>query len=49
MSGEELNGAQSDERRIRDSLKDLGLAIGSAAAVVNLLQDLSAAVGTLLG
>ncbi|MEU8618588.1 hypothetical protein [Streptomyces sp. NPDC048623] len=47
--GEELNSAQPDERRIRDNLEDLGLAIGSAAAVVTVLQGLTAAVSTLLG
>ncbi|MFD4316892.1 hypothetical protein [Streptomyces sp. NPDC058548] len=47
--GEELNSAQPDERRIRDNLEDLGLAIGSAAAVVTVLQGLTAAVGALLG
>ncbi|MFB7338609.1 hypothetical protein ACFCZ6_00950 [Streptomyces hydrogenans] len=47
--GEELSSAQPDERRIRDNLEDLGLAIGSAAAVVTVLQGLTAAVGSLLG
>ncbi|WP_432089609.1 hypothetical protein [Streptomyces sp. bgisy095] len=47
--GEELNSAQPDERRMRDNLEDLGLAIGSAAAVVTVLQGLTAALGVLLG
>ncbi|MBW5481181.1 hypothetical protein [Streptomyces bambusae] len=47
--GEELNSAQPDQRRIRDNLEDLGLAIGSAAAVVTVLQGLNAAVAALLG
>ncbi|MFH8616827.1 hypothetical protein ACH4E8_17330 [Streptomyces sp. NPDC017979] len=47
--GEELNSAQPDERRVRDNLEDLGLAIGSAAAVVTVLQGLTASVTALLG
>ncbi|AJF67734.1 hypothetical protein [Streptomyces vietnamensis] len=47
--GEELNSARPDERRIRDNLEDLGLAIGSAAAVVTVLQGLTAALDALLG
>ncbi|MBT2541882.1 hypothetical protein J7E99_14495 [Streptomyces sp. ISL-44] len=46
---EELNSAQPDQRRIRDNLEDLGLAIGSAAAAVTVLQGLTAAVAALLG
>lgn len=47
--GEELNSVQPDQRRIRDNLEDLGLAIGSAAAAVTVLQGLTAAVAALLG
>ncbi|MEU7031659.1 hypothetical protein AB0A60_33795 [Streptomyces sp. NPDC046275] len=47
--GEELNSAQPDQRRIRDNLEDLGLAIGPAAAVVTVLQGLTAAVAALIG
>ncbi|MEU9004130.1 hypothetical protein [Streptomyces sp. NPDC048551] len=47
--GEELNSGQPDQRRIRDNLEDLGLAIGSAAAAVTVLQGLTAAVAALLG
>ncbi|WP_329197156.1 hypothetical protein [Streptomyces sp. NBC_01435] len=47
--GEELSSTQPDQRRIRDNLEDLGLAIGSAAAVVTVLQGLTAAVTALLG
>ncbi|MFE6664376.1 hypothetical protein ACFVFH_12580 [Streptomyces sp. NPDC057697] len=46
---EELNSARPDRRRIRDNLEDLELAVGSAAAVVTVVQGLTAAVVTLLG
>ncbi|MEU9773485.1 hypothetical protein [Streptomyces sp. NPDC047968] len=47
--GEELNSTRPDERRVRENLEDLGLAIGPAAAVVTILQGLTAALAALFG
>ncbi|WP_257042323.1 hypothetical protein [Streptomyces sp. TLI_55] len=47
--GEELNSPSPDRRRINENLEDLGLAVGSVASVIAILQGLTAAVSALYG
>ncbi|MDG4856734.1 hypothetical protein P8605_00890 [Streptomyces sp. T-3] len=47
--GEELNSPNPDQRRLTENLEDLGLAIGSVASVVTILQALITAVAAVHG
>lgn len=47
--GEELDSPSPDQRRLTESLEDLGLAVGAVASVVTILQALAAAVTALHG
>ncbi|MEU0740731.1 hypothetical protein [Streptomyces sp. NPDC006134] len=47
--GEELDSPSPDQRRLRENLEDLGLAVGAVASVVTILQALTTAVVALHG
>jgi hypothetical protein len=47
--GEELDSPSPDRRRITENLEDLGLAVGTVASVITIVQGLAAAVAVLHG